>query len=184
MFKLFPKTMSKSDRQAVMRFNKISLEHARAFRADLGGLIAKNAAKGLLKSSYTIKGSYAVLQSRLDQIVDESLQLVSNRTRHSGRERKRLLGHVRDQVHHQAKNMNQQIDEVIFKRVGPGGDAEAAAEVLWRECLAAALDRVDKYEDGLTAPVDQRWHDRHPIIMIVIAGMIGALITYFSGLLD
>lgn len=188
MLNNFFKVMSKSERQAIMRFNKISLEHAHSFRTDLGSIIAENAANGLLKSGYTIKRSYAAFQDRLNQIVDDSLLLISNKTRHTGRERKRLLQHVRDQVRHQATHMNRQIDEVVFKRFDPGGDAKAAAESLAQNCLEAVLDRVDKYEDGLTAPIDERWHVRHPFLTLAIGSLltlvIGGLVAFFSRLLN
>ncbi|QJB69106.1 hypothetical protein HF685_07255 [Parasphingorhabdus halotolerans] len=71
------------------------------------------------------------------------------------------------------------IEENVFNRIGFSSSAHDSAEALCRRILDTRLDQADKYDDGLTAPEDKKWHTRHPIL----AGGLGALIATLIGLI-
>jgi hypothetical protein len=179
--------ISEEERQVVFRFNKIFTEHHHALLQRLAAITADHAAKGLLKSGATAKRYNQAMQDELITAIGEALELVSKKTDHAGRKRTRMLDHLRVQVRHAGKYYGDSLAGKVNMVVGASGDANAAFEQLRRDSLKRALDEVDKYDDGLTAPKDVRWHQRHPILTGAVAALItaivGTIVVALSGLI-
>jgi len=180
--------LPETERRIIFRFIKQMSEHKRELRKEIGSIIAKNAADGVLKSGFTVKKSYEAMDNHLARAIDECLELISKKTDHAGKMRSTLLIHLRKQVRLAADVMNTMIEESVFNRVGISGSAYDSADALCRRILEARLDQVDKYDDGLTAPEDKKWHTRHPILVgglgALIATIIVAIAARISGLLE
>lgn len=180
--------LSREERVVVMRFSKIFAQRAVSLGNDIGQIITDHAARGLLQSGASVKRFYAAMHVQLSAAVSEGLELVSNKTNHSGRKRSIYLNHLRDQTRH-AFQIYEDLLKPKVAMVGAGsGDARATAERLGTKNLQDALDLVDRYSDGLTAPKDSMWHERHPILSKILIGSALAVITTalaeFSGVLD
>jgi len=162
----------------VMRFNKIALENQRVFRNECGKIYSDHAARGVLKSGYTVKRCYEQFELSESQTIDECLELVSKLTAKPNKRRSRLLSHLQDIVRQHSKIRNDQLIEKLDQMaVLSGYDGHAAAERLFNQMLARLKDRIDKYDEGLTAPAVEDWHVRHPVLIRVLPALIVASIV-------
>ncbi len=176
------------ERRIVFRFNKIFSEHGRNLRAEVGKIVADHAAKGLLKSGATVKRLHEALGMQLKAAIEDALSLVSNKTDHAGPYRSRLLDQLRDQVRHHSNGYKNIIQPKVDMATSGTGEAANAADRIFQESMTYALDLIDKYDDGLTAPKDVKWHLRHPLLAgaigIVATAIVSAFVAQLFGWID
>jgi len=180
----FERWLVTRNRETLSRFNKTFGASHREFGTRLGQLIASAAAAGTLRSGSSIRQAYRELDAVLEHSIDDCLTLVSKKTQHVSRKRRWLLEQLKVQVRHHGKHLNDQIRRSALGDLIAAGDTAAAAERLFGESLAIAIDRVDRYADGLTAPDDISWPVRHPMLASLALAMVTAIAAEVWGVVD
>lgn len=164
-------------REVVRRFNKVMGNEAREFRSAMGEVIARQAGNGLVMSGHTIRLCIAEASICLERGIEDCLQLIANRTKHNGRRRQAMLSVLKSVTKHQANHIARMIENRFEKIDAFQGDARVSSEFEYQQMVERRIDQIEAFSDGLTAPPDEPWTRRHPLL----AGAAGAAIAIIVG---
>lgn len=160
----------------VARFNKVLGNESRNFRTAMGEVIAKQAGTGLLMSGHTIRLCLAEVERCLEKGVEDCLQLVANRTKHNGSQRRAMLVVLEDVTRHHANHMAKMIEERFARIEAFQGSAAVAREFEFHELLERRVDQIHAFADGLSAPPDKPWVERHPLLAVAASAAITLIV--------
>ena len=165
-------TLNGVPKDVVARFNKVLGNESRNFRTAMGEVIAKQAGTGLLMSGHTIRLCLAEAETCLERGIEDCLQLVANRTKHNGSQRRAMLAVLEGVTKHQAKHMAKMIEERFSRIEAFQGSAAVAREFEFHELMERRIDQIQAFADGLSAPPDKPWVERHPLLAVAASAAI------------
>jgi hypothetical protein len=159
-----------------------------ALRAELGDLLVKHGADGLLQSGSTIRLSIAAFEKHtltaVDSLEREFALLVQSR----GREWKRAMDSIDEAIHGQLHSAKHLLERPFRIAAGEPGKPASAGSAIAR-AVDDELRGVGKrllewhaaFSDGWTAPPGKAWHERHPLLYAALAAVGGGLLTAAVG---
>ncbi len=155
-----------------------------AIRQEVGEVIARHAADGLLRSGATIRQSISSFErhvaSGTQLLQSEFASLIPSR----GREWDRAMLAINEQIEGQFRSAHTVLERPFRIAAGTeGAPAEMGPSIKnsIADELRAAKERVLKnhaaFSDGWTAPIGKLWHERHPLLYALGAAVIGSILT-------
>jgi len=160
----------------------------REFRSSMGQIVASQAGNGILMSGDTIRQCLAEAERCLERGITDCLKLVSNRTQHNGKHRQAMLSILRDVTEHHAKHIARIIEERFERIEAFQGSAKVASDFEFHQMVERRIDQINAFSDGLTAPPDEHWTKRHPLVAgaagAAVAIVVGALLGFFGPITD
>lgn len=139
---------------------------------ELDGLIAAHAAKGLLLSGATIKGTVRIFETVTAAALDQALSEGSARIQGRGRKWAKAM----DAIERELSAHVDRAPELLGKALCLMPDAGRLAAPLIDVARASLLQRARDYRDQWTAPAGKRWPERYPVWYALALLAAGALI--------
>jgi hypothetical protein len=173
-----------SRRNYALRCAQVFLSTNRALRIEVGEIIARNAADGLLRSGATIRASVAAFEKHTASAVallqTEFSSLIPSR----GREWKGAMGAVDQAIEGQYRSARHLLERPFTIAAGPVGtpapNGPSIANAIDDELRSAkerAAQQHAAFSEGWTAPLAKPWHERHPILYALGAAVAGSILT-------
>lgn len=161
-----------------------------ALRVELGDIVARHAAEGLLRSGATIRRAIVAFErhtlTAIEALEKEFALLIQSR----GREWERAMNAIDAASRGQLRSAKHLLERPFRLAKGKAGDPAppggAIANAIDDE-LRGVAERLSKrhtaFREGWTAPPGKPWHERHPILYAAFAAIAGALLTAAVGAL-
>ena len=155
-----------------------------AVRVEVGEIIARHAADGLLQSGATIRRSIAAFENHSSSAVklleNEFASLISAR----GREWSRAMLAIDQAIEGQYRSARHLLERPFRIAAGTEGTpapngpsiANAIDDELQRAKEKTRLEHA-AFSEGWTAPMAKPWHERHPLLYALGAAIGGSILT-------
>jgi hypothetical protein len=179
-----------SKRNYAQRCVDVFAEANKAIRAELGEIIARHAADGLLQSGATIRRSIGVFEKHTLAAVETLEREFAAVVQSRGGDWKRAMETIDTAIQGQLRSATHLLERPFRLANGnPGEPVPAGSSVAKaiEDELRGVGERLRRrhaaFSEGWTAPAGKPWHERHPIVYASIAAVGGALLTAAVGAL-
>lgn len=182
--------MGRSKRNYAQRCVDVLADSNQALRIELGEIIARHAADGLLQSGATIRRSIAAFERHTTSAVQALEQEFSALLQSRGREWKRAMDSIDTALRGQLRSARHLLERPFRIANGKAGEPAPAGSAIanaidyeLRDVGERLRKRHAAFSEGWTAPLGKPWNERHPILYAAIAAIGGALLTAGLGAL-
>ena len=182
--------LGRSKRNYAKRCIDVFANTNQALRIELGEIMARHAADGLLQSGATIRRAIAAFEKHTLTAVEALEQEFALFIQSRGGEWKRAMDSIDTAIRgqlHSARHLLERPFRIASGKAGEPAPAGPGIANAIDDELRGVGERLRRrhaaFSEGWTAPIGKPWHERHPIFYAAIAAIGGALLTTAVGAL-